>query len=65
MPSKIFCYCGQCRPLAKISASWDAVGTQTSYLAILDYLVGEMLPDVIVLSSLPSANDIVTPLDAQ
>jgi hypothetical protein len=33
------------------------------HLAILDYLVGEVLPDVNVLGSLTSANEVDTPLD--
>ncbi len=47
--------------MVKIPASWDAVVTQT----ILNNLVGEVLPDVDVLGSLPSANDVFTPLDAR
>ena len=47
--------------MVKIPASWDAVGTQT----ILNNLVGEVLPDVDVLGSLSSTNDVVTPLDAR
>ncbi len=35
------------------------------HLAILDDLVSKVLPGVDVLGSLPSTNDIVTPLDAR
>ena len=42
----------------------DAVGTR-QHLAILNDLVGEVLPNVDVLGSLPSADDVVTPLDAR
>ncbi len=35
------------------------------HLAILNNFVGEVLPDVDVLGSLPSADDVVTPLDAR
>ncbi len=35
------------------------------HLAILNNFAGEVLPDVDVLSSLPSADDVVTPLDAR
>ena len=40
----------------------DAVGTR-QHLAILNDLVGEVLPNDDVLGSLPSADDVVTPLD--
>ena len=44
------------------------MGTRTSsisrILAILNNLVSEVLPDVDVLGSLPSADDVVSPLDA-
>ena len=41
--------------------------TDEEHLAILNNLVGEVLPDVDVLGSgsLPSADDVVTPLDAR
>ncbi len=48
----------------KISASWDAVAYE-QHLAILNNFVGEVLPDVDVLGSLPSTDDVVTPLDAR
>ena len=35
------------------------------HLAILNNLMGEVLPNVDVLDSLPSADDVVTPLDAR
>ena len=41
------------------------MGTRTSSISILNDLVGEVLPDVDVLGSLPSADDVVTALDAR
>ncbi len=46
----------------KISASWDE---DEQHLAILKNFVGKVLPDVDLLGSLPSADDVVTPLDAR
>ncbi len=38
---------------------------QAAHLAILDELVGEVLPDVNVLGALPSTDDVDFPLDAR
>jgi hypothetical protein len=42
--------------LVTISASWDAVDADEQHLSILNDFVDEVLPDVEVLGSLPSAD---------
>ena len=47
------------------SEPWSAGNLAQPQLTVLDDFVGEVLPDVDVLGTFPSADDVVTPLNAR
>ena len=60
------CHCGKYSGLVKMSANWLAVANADQlHVAIPNHLVREVLPDVNVLSALPPADDVVSPLNAR
>ncbi len=65
MPATHACHCGQAQRLVQDVRQLVGRGDSDQFHgAILDHFVGEVLPNVNVLGTLPSTDDVASPLEA-